>query len=847
MQITLARLRIWIVGVAVLLVAALGFFFVYARHKARQTLTDLPAKLGGDLVRSSDGFTYSQSVKGRTAFTIHAAKAVQYKGGSRATLHDVVITIYGTQGDRADRIAGSEFDYDQKSGIVTAKGQVQIDLQEAPSNAITPPTQGHTDSEAASKSGAFSPSQTIHIKTSGLIFNQGTQIVTTPEYVEFVTPKASGHSTGATYDVQQGLLVLKSAVEVHSDHDGKPITLHASHAEFLRTEMQANLLNPVTEYQLEHTTSDQAIVYFRKDGSAEHIDAKGHVHLRTDEGQEMTAQAAKVLLDARSQPLRADATGGLNFVSNPVGDVTFPHQRHGNAVEGTLTFGPGGILNHAQARNAVSLVDVQNGLPDDPHGSATRELRASQVDIDFTPDATGHAAASKVLAAGGASAVLHTIRTKGASQNTTVKADQLLANLQQGHAITSLHGTGHTSVLDVSSNGASNLTMSDVLQVNFLPLTKERNGVRHNPAGNSAGPDAAQIESVTQDGNVVMVQTPASLVAGHPAAAPTKAWANRANYTTASQVLRLEGSPRINSGSGNSSGGGATDISADTIDYHRDTAVAFANGNVKATYLQSKPDGDGKDGVLARQPGAGFGGDGPTHIVSASAVLDQSRGLATFKDQARLWQGANSVSAPLIELSRNPEMLKASGDSGANSVYTVIASTPSSEKTESSHQTATMMRIHSRQFIYSDSDRKATFTGAVNAEDSSGVVHSDVAEVFLVPINVASGKSPSSTPLQSGPAAKTPLATGQNRIDRVVATGHVVLQQPGRRGTGEKLVYTAANEKFVLTGTSATPPRLNDQTHGTVSGEALIFNSQDDSVVISGGQSKAVTDTRTAK
>ena len=81
------------------------------------------------------------------------------------------------------------------------------------------------------------------------------------------------------------------------------------------------------------------------------------------------------------------------------------------------------------------------------------------------------------------------------------------------------------------------------------------------------------------------------------------------------------------------------------------------------------------------------------------------------------------MSAPLIELSRNPEMLKASGDSGANSVYTVIASTPSSEKTESSHQTATMMRIHSRQFIYSDSDRKATFTGAVNAEDSSGVVH----------------------------------------------------------------------------------------------------------------------------
>jgi lipopolysaccharide export system protein LptA len=73
------------------------------------------------------------------------------------------------------------------------------------------------------------------------------------------------------------------------------------------------------------------------------------------------------------------------------------------------------------------------------------------------------------------------------------------------------------------------------------------------------------------------------------------------------------------------------------------------------------------------------------------------------------------------------------------------------------------------------------------------------------------------------------------------------LQQPGRRGIGEKLVYTAQDGKYILTGTSATPPRLYDQIHGTVSGEALIFNSQDDSVSVTGGQSKAVTDTRTTK
>ena len=73
------------------------------------------------------------------------------------------------------------------------------------------------------------------------------------------------------------------------------------------------------------------------------------------------------------------------------------------------------------------------------------------------------------------------------------------------------------------------------------------------------------------------------------------------------------------------------------------------------------------------------------------------------------------------------------------------------------------------------------------------------------------------------------------------------LEQPGRKGTGEELTYTAEDGKFVLTGTSAAPPRLTDQVRGTVTGTALIFNDRDDSVMVSGGASKAVTQTRVAK
>jgi lipopolysaccharide export system protein LptA len=843
MRITIASLRLWIILLAVLLVASLAGFYGYARYRARHFIADLPDKLGLHIARSSEGYTLSRTGKnGKTAFTVRASRADQFTGDAGATLHDVVITLYGAQGDRSDRISGSEFDYDQKAGIVTAKGEVLIDLQGADLT-NSPITAAKDAGDAAASAGITSAQQVIHVKTSGLVFDQNKQIASTSQHVEFSTPKGSGQSMGATYDVQKGLLVLQSAVELNSDRNGEPVIVHASHAEFLRPSMQAFLLNPVISYQTEKTTADQAIVYFRKDGSAEHIDAQGHIDLKTDAGQELTCRLAKILLDLKSQPQRADVSGGVNFTST--GEQTSsqkqagknqggPQRMHGNAVEGTVTFAAGGVLSHAQARNAVSFVDQQIGLADDPGGSASRELRAAQVDVNFIQDDKGHAQADKILAAGGATAVLHTIRTKGPSQNTTIKGDQLLATLRDGHAMSSLHGTGHTSVLDISPTGATNLSSGDTLVVNFNPLGGNATAsVKPQSSKNGGSVDATQIQSVVQEGNVVMVQTPApsekkAPVNGKSAStdkiahstAPTKAYAHRADYDAASQLLHLTGSPRVDDGT--------TDLTADTIDYHRDTQAANATGNVKATYGQAP--NPGSPAHAASTPAApGLGGNGPTHVIATSAMLDQAKGLATFRGQARLWQGANSVAAPIIELSRNPESLKAYAEPAAtNAVFTVIASASSPQRQ------ATVLRVHSRQLVYTDADRKAIFSGAVTADDPTGVVHSDQVEAFLLP---------------AAPSSQTPPATGQasNRVDRIVATGHVVLQQPGRRGSGEKLLYTAQDGKFVLTGTFSTPPHLYDQVRGDVTGESLIFNSQDDSVSVTGGQSRAVTNTRTAK
>src|SRR3984957_7648307 len=128
MNVSIERLRLWLLAGAGLLVIVIVAFLGYAHYPAPPFLRDLPQKLGADVRRETNSVSYSQSVEGRTIYTIHAAKAVERSDG-KMTLHDVGIVLYGRKQDRADRIYGNEFEYDQKNGIVRADGEVHIDLQ----------------------------------------------------------------------------------------------------------------------------------------------------------------------------------------------------------------------------------------------------------------------------------------------------------------------------------------------------------------------------------------------------------------------------------------------------------------------------------------------------------------------------------------------------------------------------------------------------------------------------------------------------------------------------------------------------------------------------------------------
>ncbi len=110
MPVSISRLRQWFVVAAVFVCLVVAGTYFYARHRVQNALKQVPTKIGIEIQQSAQGFTISKSEQGRTIFKLQASKAVQFKQGARAELHDVTITLYGRDSSRFDQVYGKEFE-----------------------------------------------------------------------------------------------------------------------------------------------------------------------------------------------------------------------------------------------------------------------------------------------------------------------------------------------------------------------------------------------------------------------------------------------------------------------------------------------------------------------------------------------------------------------------------------------------------------------------------------------------------------------------------------------------------------------------------------------------------------
>ena len=856
-------MRTLVLSAGILLVVALVVFLAVGRWKRHLNTPEILKALGAGIQQEANGWTYSHALGAHAQYKIHASKEVQFKQGN-ARLHDVKIELYGEDGSRVDRIEGNEFDYDQKQGSITAIGPVEITLMRpSVAPAIAPKaTPGHA---ASAKPKSTPPKNTplsnaektasageIHVRTSGLTFDQKSGVATTKEHVDFSMAQGTGSSTGATYDSQNGHLVLDHAVELNTPRNGGMVVLHAQHGEFERETELCDLLVATADYRGGEATAAVAKILFRPNGSAEHLDVTGGFTLTTATGGHVAAPTGSMDFDEHNQPRHGRLEGGVVMDSVRENETKTGSQNrhvHGTSPTAELDFTPKGELRHVHLERGVEMHSEELNTPTNSKESplrVARTWRSPLADVDFREVARGQVEPATIHGTEGVVVTGESQRGKQPIIPSRLGADDMTGDFGPASQLSAMTGIGHASMEETTATGTLQTSSADRLETHFLPPPPP--GAAPKSQSTTASNSAAQIQSAVLDGHVVLIQVPAARPGAQPPAT-MRATAGHAVYEGAGGWLHLTLSPRVEDS--------GLQLTAEKIDVSHDTGDALAHTNVKATWIDNaadtKPTPSGHQVMPALRPASqgslALGGREPSHVISSEAELQQATGVATFKGHARLWQQGNSVTAPVIVLDRQKQTLVARSTDPAEPVRIVLVSAggsdlgkapsnqahkDSSNAAEGKSSTPSVIRVRGGDLKYSDAEHKAVMRagalGRVVAETGTATSVSDDAELILLPPGNHAGKG-----------------GAQGQVDRMTARGHVVVTSESRRGTGEQLVYTSENGEYVLTGTAAAPPKMTDPVRGTVTGEALIFHSFDDSVSAEGGPGKTTTDTTAPK
>jgi lipopolysaccharide export system protein LptA len=825
-RITIERIRTAVLIAGVLLIVVLGTFLTLGRWRSPFNRRDLPKKLGIDIQQEANGFTQAGFRAGHATFRITASKVEQLKD-DRYRLHVVKIEMYDPTEGTADRIEGSEFEYDQQAGIAKAAGPVEITLdrphgddEASPHRQSRQKNPDHPKPSAAPPALPGAAADQIHVRTSGLTFNQTTGVATTNEHVDFDLAQGSGSSLGASYDSQNGRLVLDRSVELNARRGEEPVHLRAQHAEIDRDTNVCRLESAKAEFRNGSARAEQASILFREDGTAVRLDASHGFQMTTADGGSLAAPTGRLDFDDQNQPRVGHLEGGVTIDSE-----TDDRTVHGTAPTADLDFDGEGMLRHAHLERNVHFVSDQETASASGQLRVHRDWKSSSADLAFRNSSQGQQLALDSIH--GTGGVILTSESRAAQNQVShalLSADDLKGTFGADSTLKAMIGVGHARMEQVTEAGTRQTTSGDRLEAQFTA----RQGEDARPAGqksNSLG--ASEIDRAVVTGNVVLFQQPVRK-AGSPEPPALKAMAARAEYDGAGELLHLIGNPRVENG--------GLELMADKIDVARLSNDAFAYGNVKATWFgdssspDAKPDARATGGQMA-----GLGAGGPTHVVAADAQLHQQTGEATFRGHARLWQQANSINAPVIVLDRVRQTLVARSGGPAEPVRVVLLSADKPDQSKASKTgSPSVIRVRGADLKYSDAERKAWMRGdspgAAVAETGDATIRSSEMELTLF--------APGNHAARDG---------GSAQVDTLTARGDVTIDSEGRRGTGDQLAYSSQTGEYVLTGTAARPPHMTDPARGTVTGGALIFNSRDDSVNVEGDGRQTTTDSRAPK
>jgi lipopolysaccharide export system protein LptA len=775
-----ARYARWAAVIAAFIAATAGIFYFSREIRQAHARKHGPKAVPATVEQQSAEFSFSKVEKDRTIYTVQASRATQFAGENSSLLEDVTITFFGNEGDRHDVLRTHECDYDRISGGIRCQGSVEIDIQAAASVTESGANGGGKAGAQGNGGNADKPAtvpRTLVVITSDVAFDRETGVATTKQPVKFGLPNGDGHAIGVNYNSKAGTLKLEREVEMQvrdeKNPTAPPVVFTGASFDYNRDEHVAKLEGAARAVQgNRQITAQTLVVELDQQLHAKHGFAEGNPEIQMhDEEETVTGNADR--FDA--------ALNEAGWVAN---------------LRATKN-----VRFEKKAGDTVQKLSAQNAdMQMEPKINQPREMQASG---NVKLETSGPSGSDRVD-----TAQLHAffVPSPRPPQRRLQEVDfpvQTQANLSGKDGITTVKTRRGKAEFD-ALNHMQSFEGDSGVEIIRQPLTGEqqRTTAQHMTASFDGG---GKWDTVNLDQKVHFVQ------------ADRRADAQHAQIVNATNTIVLTGNASISDASSHTAG--------EKFEIQQQTGEVSGAGGIRTEVVNNPP---GPQTSQSREPG----------FISADRVDGSTaKGHLIYTGHARLWQGEAVLDANRIELWREDQQLdaqgnvvavfpqapgQASGKTGGQSSGKVAAS----KQAESKQAAPVLWKIEAPRLQYWNIEGRAHLDGGVFAHSQDQSLNSQTLDVFLSP---AAPPPHTMKPEPPGTNGAFP-GLGSREITRAVATGSVVVKQVDRRGTGERAEYTAADQRFVLSGGSPTFTDAADET--ITAGRSLTFYRASDTVSV---------------
>jgi lipopolysaccharide export system protein LptA len=713
----------WLLLVAIAaIIFGVGVTYQQQKKSNAQNALAAPPKLPDDVSSTTylGQWTATDQATGCKQYELKSQDMRAAADATHSELSGVELRIFhkstgacATKFDLVRSAAATFFDADH---MLQAKGEVDITLAE--------PAEGEA------------PPNLISISCTGVTFDTESGHADSDGHCTFHFKNGHGESNGATYDPPTKDLFMKNNVvvdwEAASPH-AKPLHIEAPSLHYLETAAEIDLL-PTGRMTRDELTfeGDKPTIRLRDDGEGHkfvrEIDAD-HAHGSDRTPGKQLAYAAdkawvfynddhnieRIMVEGNAAMTSTGATSETQVNAHHVEMYFDSHEKESQ-------------LNHVVCTGDAVVnskpLPVPGKTPADAH-----VLRSQNIDLKMRP---GGREIQTVSAH--PSGTLEFLPNQPASHHRILQGDDMLIDYGPQNHIEAFHTTNPKTVTDPNAeeqkrNRAVSTTASKELNARFEAQTN-------------------QLSFLEQTGNFSYQE------------GDRKAHANKATLDEKQNVMVLEGAAAVTDATGTTS--------AESIHLDERTGDFAAEGNVASTRL---PSSSGK-----KSDSAMLSDDAPMNAQARKMTSSNrpNNRRTRYEGGARVWQGANRITAETIEIDRDKHTIVADGN-----VVTEAWEQPKDDAKKKSTAPA-LTRVYAPHLVYTDQDRLAYYSGGVKLERPDLHLKSKELHAWL-----ADSKA-------------------ESQLDKAFADGGVEISGARREnaytGTSEHMEYYTDEQKVILNG-----------------------------------------------